>query len=170
MTLIKKIFAGLIGGIFGGVVFWIYQAAVLVGLQHRLALESIPHYDADMLISKPVQGALNVPIIYLGSEVHFGIAIFWALVFAFIWPTFRRRGYEATYIALFYAAIVWVITAIVIGFVTTADHPNYLDPVEVIAGIFAQLFYAVPMALIVRRFVTEPKGKAQPAIETKKAA
>ena len=35
--------------------------------------------------------------------------------------------------------------------VVTADHPNYFDPNVVIGGFMSHLFYAVPLALYVKR-------------------
>jgi hypothetical protein len=70
-----------------------------------------------------------------------------------IWPYFRRRGYEATLVALFFAVIVWVVMHVAIALVS-ANHPNYLDPNVVIGGFMSHLFFAVPLALIVKQRLT----------------
>ena len=79
------------------------------------------------------------------------------MLFAFLWPHFRRRGYEATLVALFFAAIVWIVMHAAIALVS-ADHPNYLDPNVVIGGFVSHLFYAVPLALVVKRLMSETVG------------
>jgi hypothetical protein len=40
----------------------------------------------------------------------------------------------------------------------SADHPNYLDPNVVIGGFVSHLFYAVPLALVVKRLMSETVG------------
>ena len=41
---------------------------------------------------------------------------------------------------------------------STSDHPNYLDPNVVIGGFMSHLFYAVPLALVVKRLTSETTG------------
>jgi hypothetical protein len=38
--------------------------------------------------------------------------------------------------------------------VATNDHPNYFDPNVVIGGFMSHLFYAVPLALYVKKRLT----------------
>jgi len=71
------------------------------------------------------------------------------VVFAFAWPYFRRRGYEATLVALFFAVILWIVMHVAIA-IASNDHPNYLDPFVVIGGFMSHFFYTVPLALIVK--------------------
>jgi hypothetical protein len=77
------------------------------------------------------------------------------VLFAFLWPYFRRRGYEATLVALFFAVILWIVMHSAIALVSS-DHPNYLDPNVVIGGILSHLFYAVPLALVVKHNLSSP--------------
>jgi hypothetical protein len=72
------------------------------------------------------------------------------VLFAFVWPTFRRRGVEATLVALFFAVILWIVMHVAIAIVSN-NHPNYLDPAVIIGGFMSHLFYAVPLALIVKQ-------------------
>jgi hypothetical protein len=72
------------------------------------------------------------------------------VLFAFLWPYFRQRGYEATLVDLFFAAILWIVMHAAIALVST-DHPNYLDPNVIIGGFTSHLFYTVPLALVVKQ-------------------
>jgi len=85
----------------------------------------------------------------LGTMTHFGFAAIWGVGFAAIWPWFRQRGWEATTLALPFAALLWVVmhAAIVLA---GHEHPNYFDPNVIIGGVMSHLFYAVPLALFVR--------------------
>jgi hypothetical protein len=40
---------------------------------------------------------------------------------------FRRRGFEATLVALFYAMVAWIVMHIAI-MIVSSNHPNYYDP------------------------------------------
>ena len=63
------------------------------------------------------------------------------------------RFYEATLAALFYAVFIWIVMHAAI-MVATNDHPNYFDPNVVIGGFMSHLFYAVPLALYVKKRLT----------------
>ena len=86
----------------------------------------------------------------LGTGIHFFFCFVWGVVFALIWPYFRRRGYEATLVALFFAVIVWIVMHVAIALVS-ANHPNYLDPNVIIGGFMSHFFFTVPLALIVKQ-------------------
>ena len=45
----------------------------------------------------------------------------------------------------------WVVMHAAISIAST-DHPNYLDPVVIIGGFVSHLFFALPLALIVKRY------------------
>jgi len=53
--------------------------------------------------------------------------------------------------------ILWIVMHSAIALVTL-DHPNYLDPNVVIGGFMSHLFYAVPLALVVKRLMSETVG------------
>jgi hypothetical protein len=142
--------AGLIGGLVGGVVIWIYEAIVWVGVQHLLPLAGIPRNATGLVFGKQVQEALGGAAYLLGTGIHFFFALAWGVLFALLWPAFRRRGYEATLVALFYAAVIWIVMHAAIMIATTS-HPDYFDPMVVIGGFMSHLFYAVPLALIVKQ-------------------
>jgi hypothetical protein len=93
----------------------------------------------------------------LAQEFTFFFAVAWGVLFAFIWPYFRRRGYEATLVALFFAVIVWIVMHVAIAIVST-NHPDYLDPGVVIGGFMSHFFYAVPLALIVKQRLGKAMG------------
>jgi hypothetical protein len=149
--------AGLIGGLAGGVSIWIYEAIVWVGVQRLMPLGGIPRNATGLVFGRAVQEALGALAYIVGTGIHFFFCFVWGVLFAFLWPSFRRRGYEATLVALFFAAIVWIVMHSAIALVS-ADHPNYLDPNVVIAGFVSHLFYAVPLALVVKRLMSETVG------------
>ena len=66
----------------------------------------------------------------------------------------RKRGYEATLVALFYAVIAWIVMHVAIT-IASDNHPNYHDPVVIIGGVMSHLFFTVPLALVVKRQLAE---------------
>ncbi len=150
--------AGLMGGLLGGVIIWIYEAIVWVGVQSLLPLAGIPRNATGLVFGKGVQEALGGMAYLLGTAIHFGFALAWGVLFAYLWPSLHRRGYEATLVALFYAVIIWVVMHVAI-MIASNDHPNYFDPNVVIGGFMSHLFYAVPLALFVKHRLT-PNGIA----------
>jgi hypothetical protein len=145
----ESVRAGLIGGLVGGVSIWIYEAVVWVGAQRLMPLGGIPRNATGLVFGKQVQESLGDLAYILGTGIHFFFCFVWGVLFAFSWPFFRQRGYEATLVALFFAVILWIVMHSAIALVT-ADHPSYLDPNVVIGGFMSHLFYAVPLALVVK--------------------
>ncbi len=146
----KAVKAGLEGGLLGGVIIWIYEAIVWVGVQHQMPLQGIPRNATGLVFGKPAQESLGLAAYVLGTGIHFAFALTWGVVFALIWPSFRRRGWEATLIGLFYAVFLWIVMHLAIAIVGD-DHPNYLDPAVIIGGFMSHFFFAVPLALHVKR-------------------
>ncbi|PKB13494.1 hypothetical protein B0I00_3295 [Novosphingobium kunmingense] len=146
--------AGILGGLLGGVVIWIYEAMVWVGIQHLLPLAGIPRNAVGLVFGKAVQDQLGAISYGLGTAIHFGFAAVWGALFALAWPGLRRRGWEATFAALLMAPLLWIVMHVAIA-VVGDDHPDYLDPVVVIGGFLSHLFYTVPMALWVKRTTGE---------------
>ena len=149
--------AGAIGGLAGGVVIWIYEALVWVGAQHLMPLSGIPPNATGLVFGKKFQLAIGAGAYFLGTSIHFFFALVWGVVFAAVWPYFRRRGYEATLVALPYAALAWIAMHVAIS-ITSNDHPNYHDPAVIIGGIMSHFFFTVPMALAVKRLLALPPG------------
>ena len=141
---------GMIGGLIGGVIIWIYEAIVWVGVQHLLPLAGIPRNATGLVFGKGVQESLGAGAYVLGTGIHFFFCLVWGALFALIWPGLHRRGYEAALVAMFYAVFIWIVMHAAI-MVATNDHPNYFDPNVVIGGFMSHLFYAVPLALYVKR-------------------
>jgi hypothetical protein len=141
--------AGLLGGLAGGVSIWIYEAVVWVGVQRLMPLGGIPRNATGLVFGKAAQESLGVFAYFLGTGIHFLFCFVWGVLFAFIWPYFRRRGYEATLVALFFAVVVWIVMHAAIA-IASSDHPNYLDPNVIIGGFMSHFFYAVPLALVVK--------------------
>ncbi|HYZ64131.1 MAG TPA: hypothetical protein VE650_16910 [Acetobacteraceae bacterium] len=142
--------AGLLGGVVGGVVIWIYEAVVWVGIQQLMPLGGIPRNATGLVFGKAVQDGLGLGAYILGTGIHFVFCLLWGVLFAAAWPYFRRRGWEATLVAMFYAVVIWIVMHVAIAIVSS-NHPNYLDPNVVIGGFMSHFFYAVPLALIVKR-------------------
>jgi hypothetical protein len=149
--------AGLIGGFVGGVSIWIYEAIVWVGVQRLMPLGGIPRNATGLVFGRAVQESLGGLAYIVGTGIHFFFCFAWGVLFAFLWPYFRQRGYEATLVALFFAVILWIVMHGAIA-VVSSDHPNYLDPNVVIGGFMSHLFYAVPLALVVKRVMSETVG------------
>ncbi len=144
--------AGLLGGLVGGVSIWIYEAIVWVGVQRLMPLAGIPRNATGLVFGKEVQDSLGPFAYILGTGIHFFFCFAWGVLFAFLWPYLRQRGYEATLVALFYAAIMWVVMHVAIA-IASANHPNYLDPNVIIGGFMSHFFYTVPLALVVKQLL-----------------
>lgn len=142
--------AGIIGGLAGGVIIWIYEALVWVGVQHMMPLAGIPRNATGLVFGAGVQNSLGAMAYVVGTAIHFFFSMAWGALFAWIWPYFRSRGYEATFVALFYAVFAWIVMHAAI-MVVSDNHPNYYDPAVIIGGFMSHLFFTVPLALIVKR-------------------
>lgn len=145
----EKIRTGAIAGITGGVIIWVYEALIWVGLQHLMPLAGIPRNAVGLVFGKNVQDSLGIGSYVLGTAIHFSFAIGWGVLFAMIWPWFRRRGYEATLVALAYAIFAWIVMHVAI-MIASDNHPNYYDPIVVIGGFMSHFFFTIPLALIVK--------------------
>ncbi|WP_434115235.1 hypothetical protein [Paraburkholderia caffeinilytica] len=154
MTMIR---AGITGGLTGAVIIWIYEALIWVGAQHLMPLAGIPRNATGLVFGKAVQESLGVWAYIVGTGIHFVFASAWGVLFAAIWPYFRRRGYEATFVALFYAVVAWIVMHVAI-MIASDNHPNYYDPAVIIGGFMSHIFFTVPLALTVKRLL-EQRGQ-----------
>ena len=142
--------AGIQGGLTGAIVIWLYEALIWVGVQHQMPLAGIPRNATGLVFGKAFQESIGIWAYILGTVIHFVFASAWGILFAFVWPYFRRRGYEATFIALFYAIIAWIAMHVAIS-IASDNHPNYLDPAVVIGGFMSHFCFTVPLALVIKR-------------------
>lgn len=149
--------AGVIGGLVGAVIIWIYEALIWVGAQHLMPLAGIPRNATGLVFGKQVQESIGVWAYIVGTGIHFVFASAWGVLFAAIWPYFRRRGYEATFVALFYAVLAWIVMHVAI-MIASDNHPNYYDPAVIIGGFMSHIFFTVPLALTVKRLL-QPHGQ-----------
>jgi hypothetical protein len=147
------VIAGVNAGVTGGIIIWIYEALVWVGVQHQMPLIGIPRNAVGLVFGAAVQESLGFGAYVLGTAIHFFFSAAWGVLFALLWPWFRRRGYEATFIALPYAVFAWIVMHAAI-MVVSDNHPNYYDPVVIIGGFMSHIFFTVPMALIVKKRLT----------------
>jgi hypothetical protein len=146
----QTVSAGVAGGLTGAVTIWVYEALVWVGVQHLMPLAGIPRNATGLVFGKGVQDSLGAGAYVIGTGIHFVFAIAWGVLFALIWPSFRRRGIEATLVALFYAVLAWIVMHVAIA-LASSNHPDYFDPNVVIGGFMSHLFFTVPLALVVKR-------------------
>jgi hypothetical protein len=144
--------AGIIGGLTGGVIIWIYEALIWVGVQHLMPLAGIPRNATGLVFGKEFQESIGIWAYFLGTAIHFFFTLVWGILFAAIWPWFRRRGIEATLVALFYAMIAWIVMHVAI-MIASDNHPNYYDPNVIIGGFMSHFFFTVPLALTVKRLL-----------------
>jgi hypothetical protein len=147
---VRTVRAGLIGGLVGAVTIWIYEAIVWVGAQHLMPLAGIPRNATGLVFGKEVQDSLGAAAYVVGTAIHLVFALAWGVLFAFIWPFFRRRGFEATLVALFYAVVAWIVMHVAI-MIASSNHPNYYDPNVIIGGFMSHFFFTVPLALVVKQ-------------------
>ena len=146
------IWIGIYSGLLGAVFIWFYEAFVWVGIQHLMPMAGIPRNATGLVFGKAFQEAIGIWAYVLGTLIHFAFAMVWGIVFAKVWPFFRQRGIEATLVGLFYAVIAWLAMHIAIS-LAGDNHPNYYDPAIVIGGIMSHFFFAVPLALNVKRLM-----------------
>ncbi|WP_088504918.1 hypothetical protein [Burkholderia ubonensis] len=152
--------AGIRGGFAGAVLIWVYEALVWVGAQHLMPLAGIPRNATGLVFGKAAQDALGIGAYFIGTAIHFVFALSWGIVFAVIWPWFRRRGFEATFVALFFAIVAWIVMHALI-MIASSNHPNYFDPNVIIGGFMSHFVFAVPLALVVKRSLApQPHGRA----------
>ena len=142
--------AGVLGGLTGGCCIWVYEAVVWVGIQHQMPLGGIPANATGLVFGKAFQASLGLGAHVLGTAIHFAFAMGWGVLFALIWPFFRKRGWEASLLALFYAVFAWIVMHAAIAAVSTS-HPDYLDPNVIIGGFMSHFVFTVPLALVVKR-------------------
>ncbi|MBN3726197.1 hypothetical protein G3N92_18590 [Burkholderia sp. Ac-20379] len=134
----------------GAVCIWIYEALIWVGAQHLMPLAGIPRNATGLVFGRAFQEAIGIWAYVLGTAIHFAFAIGWGVLFAAIWPALRRRGYEATFAALFYAIVAWLAMHVAISIAST-NHPDYFDPNVIIGGFMSHFCFTVPLALVVKR-------------------
>ena len=150
--------AGVAGGLTGAVIIWIYEALVWVGAQHLMPLAGIPRNATGLVFGKEVQEAIGIWAYIVGTGIHFVFATGWGVLFAAIWPYFRRRGYEATFVALFYAIVAWIVMHVAIS-IASNNHPNYYDPAVIIGGFMSHFCFTVPLALVVKRMLARQPAR-----------
>lgn len=144
--------AGVAGGLAGAIIIWIYEALIWVGVQHLMPLAGIPRNATGLVFGKAFQESIGIWAYVIGTAIHFVFAIAWGVLFALIWPYFRRRGYEATFVALFYAILAWIVMHVAIS-IASDNHPDYLNSVVIIGGFMSHFCFTVPLALIVKRML-----------------
>lgn len=146
----KAVNIGVAGGIVGGIIIWIYEAIVWVGIQHQMPLIGITRNATGLVFGPEVQESLGFGAHIVGTGIHFFFSALWGAIFAVMWPWFRNRGMEATLVALFYAVFAWIVMHVAIA-VVSDSHPDYTDPVVIIGGFMSHFFFAVPLALYVKK-------------------
>lgn len=142
--------AGAIAGLVGGVIIWIYEAVVWVGAQNLMPLAGIPRNATGLVFGQQIQESLGWIAYLVGTGIHFSFSMAWGVLFAWLWPHFRERGYEATFLALIYAVLAWIVMHAAI-MIASDNHPDYFDPGVIVGGFMSHFFFTIPVALIVKR-------------------
>jgi len=145
----QTVLTGVLAGLVGGATIWVYEAFVWVGVQHQMPLSGISANATGLVFGKATQAGLGLWAYMVGTAIHFGFAIAWGVLFAFIWPFLRARRVEATLAALFYAVVAWIVMHLAIMAVSTS-HPNYADPNVIIGGFMSHFFFTIPLAFVVK--------------------
>src|SRR5260370_36768852 len=87
MTETKQIVrAGLLGGLVGGVIIWIYEAIVWVGVQHPMPMAGLPRNATGWVFGKEVQEPLGASASVVGLAMHFSFCFSWGRRVAFARP------------------------------------------------------------------------------------
>jgi hypothetical protein len=68
-------------GLLGGVIIWINEAIVWVGVQQLMPLAGIPRNAAGLVFGKGVQDELGAISYLVGTGIHFVFALAWGVVF-----------------------------------------------------------------------------------------
>src|SRR5580765_6873083 len=76
----ERIRVGLLGGLVGGVVIWIYEAIVWVGVQHLMPLAGIPRNATGLVFGSDVQASLGWLASVVGTFIHFFFAVVWGVL------------------------------------------------------------------------------------------
>ena len=143
---------GIAAGLVGGITSWIYELVVWV---HFLQLKKSP-YDlvvgtASLAFGKRAEAWPGAVQILVSVAVHFGTSLFWGVLFALLWPFFRRRQAEATLVALFFGVFAWVFMHNVLLAAFAPNPPTYTT-YSVLNGLVSHTFaFSVPIALVVKR-------------------
>lgn len=144
--------AGLIGGLLGGVGIWLYELVVWVHLLHLTDLSGMLDGAAVLVFGSGIRrlGALSM---VLGVGIHFVTAMAWGVGFAFLWPSLKARGIEATLAALIYGILAWIIMHNVLLALFSPAPPTYTT-YSVLNGFVSHTFtFTVPMALAIKRLL-----------------
>src|SRR5690348_16399121 len=63
--------AGIIGGLAGGIIIWIYEALIWVGAQHMMPLAGIPRNATGLVFGKEFQESIGIWAYIIGTGIHF---------------------------------------------------------------------------------------------------
>lgn len=126
------------------------EALVWVGAQNLMLLAGIPRSATGLVFGKQIQESLGWIACLVDTGIHFVFSMAWGVLFAWIRPHFRERGYEATFPALVYAVIAWIVMHAAV-MIASDNQPDYFDPAVIIGGFMSHLFFTIPLALIVKR-------------------
>jgi hypothetical protein len=144
--------AGLIGGLVGGVGIWLYELVVWVHFLHLTDIPGMLDGAAVLTFGSGIRrlGALSA---VLGVAIHFCTALVWGVGFAWLWPSLRARGIEATLAALVYGILAWIIMHNVLLALFSPAPPTYTT-YSVLNGFVSHTFaFTVPMALTIKRLL-----------------
>jgi hypothetical protein len=69
----------------------------------------IPRNASGAVFGQQIQESLGWIAYLVGTGIQLVFSMAWGVLFACLWPHFRRRGYEATFPALIHAVLAWIV-------------------------------------------------------------
>ena len=154
----RKLRQGMVAGLVGGFTIWVYEFFVLYVFLKSTTVAGIVQHTAQLLLGSGIL-RYGVLAFVIGLVVHTLTAIVWAVLFAFVWPQLRRWGWEASFAALPFGVLAWVVMHLVILARFSPDPPVYTTYV-VINGLMSHMIaLMVPVALVVKTLSVEPAAK-----------
>ena len=87
-----KVRAGPEGALLGGVIIWIYEAIVWVGVQGLLPLAGIPRNATGLVFGKAFQESIGGWAYPIGTSIHFIFALAWGVALPGSGRRFKSAG------------------------------------------------------------------------------
>ena len=128
--------AGLLGGLVGGVTIWLYEI-VDQSIFRKVATPYQIGENTAVLALGPDIRSLGAGAFALGAAIHLATALAWGVLFAFLWPSLRRRGAEATLAGGVFGVFAWIVMHDVLLAAFSPDPPAYAT-LSVINGLMSQ--------------------------------
>jgi uncharacterized membrane protein YagU involved in acid resistance len=153
--------AGIVGGLVGG------AAMALVGTVAGIIIRRGPWYPVNLLAAAAIRdfqemspgqlGVFSLEGLFVGTVLHFTIAVLIGLSFTVLLPTFPGHPLIWSIIA---GGILWVFADIVL---LPLLNPKMFDLVDVPSFVIAHLAYTILLGLVVNRYDKIPIHLVRPS-------